>query len=419
MTGRRIAVVLKGYPRLSETFIAQEILALERRGLALDIWSLRRPTDRFRHPMHDAIAAPVSYLPEYLRDDPRRVLRGLAWACRQARFPRLIGTFLRDLRRDPTASRLRRLGQALVLAREAGPAVAHLHVHFLHTPASVARYAALLGGRSWSFSAHAKDIWTTPAWELAEKLAGASWGVTCTRDGLARLDALAPGRTRLAYHGLDLARFPAPPPARPPRDGREPGAPLRLLCVARLVSKKGHDDLFAALATLPDGLHWRLDLIGGGELRPALERLARERGLADRIAFHGALPQPEIVAAMRGADLFVLPTKPAAGGDRDGLPNVLMEAASQDLPILATAFAGTPEFIADGVHGVLVPPGDPEALGDALRTLAADPDLRRRLGQAARHRLVQDFSEASGIALIAGSLAASAGLALPLREEAA
>ena len=413
MTHQRIAVVLKGYPRLSETFIAQELLALERRGLPLEIWSLRRPTDRARHPMHAAIQAPAAYLPEYLRDAPLRVLRGLGAALRRPRLPALLALFARDLWRDPTASRLRRLGQALVLARELAPEVSHIHVHFLHTPASVARYAALLTGRRWSFSAHAKDIWTTPAWELSEKLRDAAWGVTCTRDGLARLEALAPDRTRLAYHGLDLARFPAPPPPREPRDGTDPGAPLRLLCVGRLVAKKGHDDLIDALAALPPSLHWRLDLIGGGELRGVLEARVRERGLSERIAFRGALAQPEVVAAMRAADLFVLPTKPAPGGDRDGLPNVLMEAASQALPILATAFAGTPEFIADGEHGILVAPGDPAALADALARLAADPALRLRLGAAARVRLVQNFSEAAAVTLIAAALRASAGLPPP------
>lgn len=410
MTGIRIAVVLKGYPRLSETFIAQEILALERRGLPLEIWSLRRPTDGARHPMHGQIRAPVTYLPEYLHTAPLRVLRGLAAALRRPGFGALLTLFARDVRRDPSPSRLRRLGQALVLARELPADVRHIHVHFLHTPASVARYAALLTGRGWSFSAHAKDIWTTPPWELTEKLNTAAWGVTCTRDGLVRLDGLAPGRTLLAYHGLDLGRFPAPPEHRPGRDGRDAAAPLRLVCVGRLVAKKGHDDLIDALAALPADLFWRLDLIGGGERRRALEAHAQARGLADRIAFHGALPQPEVVAALRAADLFVLPTKPAPGGDRDGLPNVLMEAASQTLPILATRFAGTPEFIEDGVHGVLVPPGDPAALADALARLAADPELRRRLGAAARARLVRDFSEDTSVALIAARLRASAGL---------
>lgn len=411
MNGPRVAVVLKGYPRLSETFIAQELLALERRGIPLEIWSLRRPTDRARHPMHAAIRAPVSYLPEYLHDAPLRVLRGLASAALRPGFATLLRLFAGDLLRDPTASRLRRLGQALVLARELPDAVTHLHVHFLHTPASVTRYAARLTGRRWSFSAHAKDIWTTPDRELSEKLIDAEWGVTCTRDGLARLDALAPGRTGLAYHGLDIARFPPPPPPREPRDGGDPAAPLRLLCVGRLVAKKGHDDLLDALALLPICLHWRLDLIGGGERGTELEARARKNGLADRITFRGPLAQPDVVAAMRAADLFVLPTKPTSTGDRDGLPNVLMEAASQRLPILATAFAGTPEFITDGAHGVLVPPGEPDALSRALLRLARDPALRRRLGEAAHGRLVARFSEEAGIDLIAGKLFASAGLA--------
>ena len=406
----RVAVVLKGYPRLSETFIAQELLALERRGLPLEIWSLRRPTDRARHPMHTQIQAPVAYLPEYLRDAPLRVLAGLGAALRRPHFPALLTLFARDFRRDPTASRIRRLGQALVLARELPADVAHLHVHFLHTPASVARYVALLTGRGWSFSAHAKDIWTTPDWDLREKLTDAAWGVTCTRDGLARLDHLAPGRTLLAYHGLDLGRFPVPPATRAPRNGSDPAAPLRLLCVGRLVAKKGHDDLIDAVAALPASLHWCLDLIGNGETRRALEAQVEARGLSGRVSFRGSLAQPDVIAAMREADLFVLPTKPAPGGDRDGLPNVLMEAASQDLPILATGFAGTPEFLTDGVHGVLVEPGAPAALAAAIERLAREPALRRRLGEAARARLVQDFSEEAAIDLIAGRLRASAGL---------
>ncbi len=410
MNRTRVAVVLKGYPRLSETFIAQELLALERRGLRLEIWSLRRPTDRARHPMHADIRAPVAYLPEYLHEAPLRVLRGFLAALRRRRSAALVRLFARDLWRDPTASRLRRLGQALVLARELPAEVAHIHVHFLHTPASVARYAAFLTGRRWSFSAHAKDIWTTPDWELTEKLGDASWGVTCTRDGLARLESLAPGRTRLAYHGLDLSRFPAAPSRREPRDGTDPQAPLRLLCVGRFVAKKGHDDLIDAVAALPPGLHWHLDLIGGGDLRRALEAQVHARGLAGRVTFHGALAQPDVVAAMRESDLFVLPTKPAPGGDRDGLPNVLMEAASQGLPILATAFAGTPEFITDGVHGVLVPAGEPVALTAALLRLAGDPRLRDRLGAAARARLVRDFSEDAAVTMIASRLRASAGL---------
>ncbi len=143
---RRVAFVLKGYPRLSETFIAQEILALEQRGLGILIVSLRHPTDRAVHPVHEAIGADRLYLPEYLHQEPSRVWRGWRRARRQPGYGRALRAWLADLRRDPTPNRVRRFGQALVLAAELPSEVGHLHAHFLHTPASVARYAALIIG---------------------------------------------------------------------------------------------------------------------------------------------------------------------------------------------------------------------------------------------------------------------------------
>src|SRR6266700_673298 len=148
--GGPVAFVLKGYPRLSETFIAQEIRALEQRGLGIQIVSLRHPTDRTRHPVHGQIRAPVLYLPEYLKDEKRRVFA--AW--RRARllpgYAAARRIWLADLARDPTPNRIRRFGQALVLAAELAPGVTRLHAHFLHTPASVARYCAILCGLPWS-----------------------------------------------------------------------------------------------------------------------------------------------------------------------------------------------------------------------------------------------------------------------------
>jgi glycosyltransferase involved in cell wall biosynthesis len=407
----RIAVVVKGYPRLSETFIAQEILALEQRGFAIDIWSLRRPTDRLVHAMHRSIAARLFYLPEYLHDAPLRVARGLLAAlARPGRLARLLAVALRDLHRDPTRSRLRRLGQALTLAREIDPGVGHLHVHFLHTPASVARYCALLTGRTYSFSAHAKDIWTTPDWDLADKIADAAWGVTCTRAGLAELRRLADGcagHVALAYHGLDLARFPPPPARRSAADGAT-GAPVHLLTVGRAVEKKGFDDLITALALLPAGLDWRLAHIGAGPQLAALKDKAATLGLAGRIVFLGSQAQDEVIARMRAADIFVLASKPGEDGDRDGLPNVLMEAASQRLPLVSTEISGIPEFVADGLNGLLVPPGDPPALAAALARLIAAPAERQRFGEAAEHTLRSSFSFTAGLDLIEARLRAPA-----------
>ncbi|QFU15950.1 glycosyltransferase family 4 protein [Microvirga thermotolerans] len=395
----RIAIAVKGYPRLSETFIAQEILALEGRGLDLEIWSLRHPTEKAVHPMNRRIRARVAYLPEYLYEEPLRVLKGALWSLRQPGFRALMRTFLADLRRDLTANRVRRLGQAFVMGRELSPDVRHLHVHYLHTPASVVRYAALLTGRTWTFSAHAKDIWTTPDWEKREKLAEARWGVTCTAEGARHLKALAPrpDHVSLVYHGLDLSRFPEPPETRSLRNGSDPADPVRIVSVGRAVAKKGFDDLLKALAALPPDLHWQFVHVGGGDLLESLKAQARRDGIADRAAFLGPKAQPDVVALLREADLFVLPSKKARSGDQDGLPNVLMEAASQKLAIVASDFAGIPEFIRDGSEGQLVPPGDWEALSNALNLLAREPGRRHAYGAAAFERLRRDFSMEGGI----------------------
>lgn len=421
----RIAIVLKGYPRLSETFIAQEILELERRGLCFDIWSLRRPTDRHRHPMHEAITARLFYLPEYLKDDPRRVWRGMVHALRRLDWRRTLKVFARDLMRDPTPNRLRRLGQAFVLAREVDPSIRHLHVHFLHTPASVTRYAALLTGRSFSFSAHAKDIWTTPDWERREKIAAAEWGTTCTADGLAELRRVAQPaegeRVALIYHGLDLGRFP-PPPVPEARDGSDPSRPVRIVAVGRAVEKKGFDGLIDALARLPAHLHWHFTHIGGGELLSALKARAERAGLAERIEWKGSLPQGKVIEALRAAELFVLPSRPGADGDRDGLPNVIMEAATQALAIISTDFAGVPEFVEDDVNGLLVPPRDVAALAERIAALIADPQRRAKLGAAAHERIRTGFSFEAGIDRLAGLLghpAEQRPAPVPAREERA
>jgi glycosyltransferase involved in cell wall biosynthesis len=398
-----VAFVLKGYPRLSETFIAQEILALEQRGLDILIVSLRRPSEPARHPVHRAIRAARLYLPEYLYQEPWRVLRGWLAARRRPGYARARRAFLADLLRDATPNRIRRFGQALVLARELPAGIGHLHAHFLHTPASVARYAALILGLAWTVSAHAKDIWTIPDWEKRRKLADAAWAVTCSESGRRHLAALAacPECVALCYHGLDLARFPPPPPRLSGGDGSDPRRPVVLLSVGRLVAKKGYDDLLAALALLPGALAWRFIHIGAGGERPRLLKLAERLGLAGRIAWRGALPQPEVLAAYREADIFVLASKIAKDGDRDGLPNVLMEAQSQGLPCVATTVSGIPELLRHGQEGLLAPPGDPARLAALLASLIRDPARRLRLGAAGKERVGRAFDMRAGIADLA------------------
>ena len=385
----RVAFVLKGYPRLSEAFIAQEIAALERHGLELLIVSLRRPTDDRVHPVHREIRAAIHYLPEYLWREPLRVLRAW-WAVRK--FPtygKARAQWLRDLRRDPTPNRIRRFGQALVLAAELPADILRLHAHFLHTPASVTRYCATLRALPWSGSAHAKDIWTTPEWEKREKLADCEWLVTCTRANRDHLAALAPpGRVELVYHGVDLARFPANRVVRGASDGSDPRHPVLVLSVARLVEKKGVDVLLDALARLPAGLHWQLVHVGGGPLKHKMQRHARALG----ITWRGALAQEELLLEYRKADLFALACRIARDGDRDGLPNALAEAQSQGLACVATRVSAIPELIRDGSTGVLVNEADTVAFAAALEALIRDPARRRALGDAGQARLAREFT---------------------------
>ena len=401
-----LAVLVKGWPRLSETFIAQELVALEAAGLRFDIWSLRHPTDIKRHPLHDRLQAKVHYLPEYLFDDPARVTAARAAARTLPGYAEAYEIWRADLRRDPSRNRVRRFGQACVLASELPEATRGLYSHFLHTPSSVARYAAIMRNLPWSYAAHAKDIWTSPEWEKREKLAGphaAVFGATCTAYGARHLREMAgdPAKVDLIYHGLDLSRFPGPP-ARPLRSQTDP---LRMLSVGRLVEKKGFDRLIAALALLPQDLDWHWIHIGGGDLRGALQAQAEAAGIAHRIDWRGPCDQPEVIAAMRQADLFVLPSRIAADGDRDGLPNVLMEAASQLLPIISTAVAAIPEFIVSGSHGLLAG-DDPEELSAAIATLARDPARAQTMADAARKRLIAEFTMQPGIDRLAVRLRA-------------
>lgn len=396
---KKIVIVLKGYPRLSETFIAQELRGLELSGLSLALISMRHPTDKKRHPVHDEIKASVAYLPEYLHDDPWRVFRAW-WKARRLRGYRAMRkVFLADLKRDRTRNRWRRFGQALVLAAEFPRDADWLHAHFIHTPAAVTFYASLLLGIGWSCSAHAKDIWTSPDWELAEKLSSARFVATCTKAGFDKLQSLAPdpARIHLSYHGLDLERFGRFDGERPARDGAKAEDPVLLMSVGRAVEKKGYSVLLDALALLPKELSWHFVHIGGGELLDRLKAQAESLGLSSRITWLGSRAQEEVLAQYRKADLFVLPCRIAEDGDRDGLPNVLVEASSQRLACVSTTISGVPELLSDDVNGLLVPPDDPQSLSRALVRAIAEPHLRIRLGDAAEKRVREAFDHKTSI----------------------
>lgn len=396
---RKIVVLLKGYPRLSETFIAQELLGLERAGFRLELVAMRRPTDKKRHPVHDEIQAPVWYLPEYLHEEPVRVLKALLAVARRKGLKTALRAFWSDFRRDVSRNRIRRFGQAAVLVAEWPNDAEWLHVHFIHTPASVARYAALIGEMPWTVSAHAKDIWTSEDWDLREKLQEAAWAVTCTRVGYEQLTRLADGRghVHLSYHGLDLDRFPPMRDGRPARDGRDPQDPVRIVSVGRAVRKKGYDVLLQALSRLPSEINWRFTHIGGGDELARLKQLADELKLSPRIEWKGALDQKDVLQHYRDSDLFALACRITEDGDRDGLPNVMVEAASQALPVVSTAVSGIVELFKDQENSLLVEPDDPAALARALQRMIGDPALRLALGARAEEKVRRDFDHRNSI----------------------
>ncbi|WP_085901583.1 glycosyltransferase family 4 protein [Kiloniella majae] len=396
---KKITVILKGYPRLSETFIAQELLALEKRGLDLSLVSLRHPTDTSTHPIHQEIKAPVSYLPEYIYQEPLRVLKSWWKARKLAGYKKAFSLFIKDLKRDRTPNRIRRFAQACVLATELPEDVDWLYAHFLHTPSSVTRYASFIQDIPWCGSAHAKDIWTSPEWELREKLSDIKWLATCTKFNVDYLRGLTTDKSRvdLVYHGLDFDRFDEASNTHSVNDGSSEDKSVTLISVGRAVAKKGYDDLLKALSALPATLHWHFIHIGGGTLSKDLKSQAESLGISDKITWMGAQPQEVVLEQYRKADLFVLASRITEDGDRDGMPNVLMEAQSQALSCLSTDISAIPELIVNNETGILVSPENPDALADALKKLIEDPIRREKLGQAGAKRVRGEFSMKQGI----------------------
>lgn len=392
-TGFPLGIVLKGYPRLSETFIAQEILNLEHAGFDVTLFSLRFPTDRKTHPVHQQIAANVVYLPEYLYQEPLRVIRSWWFSRKQPGYKNARNCFLKDLWRDPTPNRVRRFGQAMVLAAELPGKIQYLYAHFLHTPASVTRYCAVIRDLPWACSAHAKDIYTSPRWEIHEKLAECQWLTTCTHTNVEYLRKLDPDpqKVSLNYHGLDLDRFDTEPPTVLQQDGANSDHPVILLSVGRAVEKKGYDGLINALSMLDRSLNWKLIHIGGGKLLDTLQSSAHELGIGHAIQWLGAQSQQTVLEHYRSSDIFVLNCRIDDTGDRDGLPNVMLEAQSQGLPVVSTSISGIPELIDHQINGLLVPSDSPERLSEALDRLIRSPQLRAEMGKNGQQKVRKEF----------------------------
>jgi glycosyltransferase involved in cell wall biosynthesis len=387
-----LGLVLKGFPRISETFISGEILGLERDGVKVHILSMRHPRESFTHASVKRIQAKVDYLPTTIRGNVLRLLRGNLKALARRPGPYLRGLAM-ALGRIPKTGRLATLRHFLqggYIAGEIlpGSGISHLHAHFAHSPTSVAKCAAQIAGLPFSFTAHAKDIYTQKPERLIEKLSEARLAITCTRYNKARLISLAPNGTEIhcVYHGIDLSLF------HPPQRKSEPVPPYRILTVARLTAKKGVDTILRAVRILRDeGLDVRHDIIGEGDDREQLTILRDELGLQDVCQFLGAKPHEEVLDFYRKAHAFVLGCRIAKNGDRDGIPNVAAEALAMAVPVAATDVSGVPELVVHEETGLLCEPDDPQALAANLRRLLTDPDLREKLTRQGRAKVEEVF----------------------------
>ncbi|MFT3802426.1 MAG: glycosyltransferase family 4 protein [Burkholderiaceae bacterium] len=377
----RIGYVVKRYPRFSETFVVNEILAHERAGLDIEIFALGPVEETHFQQIIGQVRAPVRRLSHRLRN-PDGLWQRIREAaeCLPAFWPAMHETD--GLEADE-------LSQAIELALQARAlGISHLHAHFATTATTVARKAAAFAGLSYSFTAHAKDIYfdyATPQ-HVARKLRDAAFSVTVSDYNQRTLRSAygsAADRLFRLYNGVDLRRFPL--------SARQDVAP-RILAVGRLVRKKGFHVLIDALALMNERrIAFDCVLVGDGEERASLQAQADAAGLGERLTMPGPLSQDVVIEQMRQSTLLAMPCVISDDGNRDGLPTVLVEAMALGTPVVSTEVAGIPELVRHEENGLCVPPDDPHALAHAMASLLDDPALRRRLAFAARCRIERDF----------------------------
>jgi glycosyltransferase involved in cell wall biosynthesis len=386
---QRIAVLVKRFPRLSETFILNEFLELRRQGMTVDLYAIMDPDEHRSHPEALALVPEVVYLQtgSLWRSLPAalRTIRRHPWGAARA--------FAWALTRHSAAA-MRNLVHAMVLVDRLGQrSPAHLHAHFLHSPAAIAFIARKISGQRYSLSGHAKDIYTTLPENVSMRCRDAEFVTTCTdanRMHLVQEIGLLPTHVRLCRHGVDLDRFSAE--SRHPQGGR-------ILSIGRLVPKKGFDVLIRACGELRrGGINFELRIVGSGPLRDELLALAEDQGIAELVHLTGSLPQAQVAVELAAAEVFALTPMVMPDGDRDGIPNVVLEAMAAGVPVLASAVSGIPEMIQDGVNGRLVAPRSPGLVADVLAELLGDASQRARLAAAARRFVDEECAWSRAVA---------------------
>jgi glycosyltransferase involved in cell wall biosynthesis len=384
---KKIAYIIGSFPDLTTTFIDREILEAKRQGVELVIVSIRRlpqfqmGTEIKRLAEETKYVLPVPWL-RFLRIN---LYFGLT------RHWSYLFTLVYLLTR-PHPSFFARLKTLLHFGEGVWAAallrferVDHIHAHFADRAAIVALVASRLLGVPYSLTAHANDIYVSPVL-LGEKINNAKFVTTCTGYNKTHLERATGRPIELVYHGLDLTAIT--PVAQPTRNDHRP----LILSVGQLKEKKGFPHLIKACQWLKlQGYDFKCEIIGEGPDRRNLETLINDLKLQDTVILRGALPNTEVMTRYTQATLFTLPCVIAKNADRDGIPNVLLEAMASQVPVISTRVSGIPEVIKDGVTGLIVAPGDEKALAKAVARLLDNPKLRQALAENGRRQVVENF----------------------------
>ena len=366
----KVGYVLEQFPKLSETFVLEEMLELERLGLDLTIFALSDPKESQVHEKVENLRA------ETIRPVTARPWRALR---RRAEGPRLQTIHTVGPKKWFWGVRM-----SSWLAGEAEKrSIDYLHAHFAGDAAWIAMLASKISKIPYSFTAHAGGLFGWP-YLLEEKVAGAKFVVSISEFNKKHLGG--GDKIKVVHCGIDLSRFVEKEQRTKNKEQRS------ILTVARLEEKKGHRYLLEALKILKDKkINLHLTLVGGGVLENVLKEQVRSLGLEDFVTFTGPITQEEVQKLLSETDLFVLPCVKAKNGNMDGIPVVLMEAMAVGVPVISTKISGIPELIEDESSGLLVESRNPQKLAEAIEKILTDDDLRRQFIQQARIKVEEEF----------------------------
>ena len=389
----QVAYLVSRFPKLTETFVLYELLALERQGVRVGLFSLQRERTSVMHPEAEQMLGRVHF--SALLSWP--VARALLHFLRRhpARLLRTLGTLLRanwGSRRYFTAAALFFPKIVYFAQRMQQQGVTHVHAHFASHPAAAAWVIHQLTGIPYSFTAHGSDLHRDQHM-LREKVTGAEFVAAISRYNrdliIQHCGSAAERKTEVIHCGVDTGLFR---PAPAPPDLGDPQPALRILCIGTLHEVKGQAVLLDAAERLQQrGVDFQCHLAGDGPDRSQLQQQARRARLEQRVAFHGTRTREEIRDLIRQADLVVAPSVLSRDGRREGIPVALMEAMASGVAVVASRLSGIPELVEHGVSGWLVAPRDASGLADAIERLASDPPLRRELARAGRQRVLSEF----------------------------